>query len=257
MLLAVDVGNSQTSYGLFDGDKLVKHWRGQTRATRTADEHAAFLFPLLHQAGVDPEKIASVALCSVVPNADYALAILARDYLHRAIFNVHCDLKLGFKIRVDTPKEVGADRLANAAYSVKFLRLPALVIDLGTATTFDVISKGPHYEGGVILPGLQMAVDALGVRTAKLPVVGLKFPTRVIAKSTIECIQSGVLYGYCDMLDGLIARTISELGEPAEIVLTGGVAPLLHKHLRTATKLLPNLTLEGIVLIHSLNTAST
>jgi len=254
MLLAVDVGNSQTSYGLFEGDKLLRHWRAVTLGLRTADQHAAFLFPLLHQAGIEPKQIKGVALCSVVPSADHPFFLLAREYFQLPLFKIHSEIKIGCEIRVDTPAEVGADRLANAAYAVENLTLPAIVIDLGTATTFDVITKGPSYEGGVILPGLQMAVEALGGRTAKLPVVNLKFPTRVIAKSTIECIQAGVLYGYVDLIDGLISRTVKELGETGDIVLTGGIAPLLHKHLNTTTKLLPDLTLEGIRLLYNKNT---
>ncbi len=257
MLLAIDVGNSQTSYGLFRNETLLHHWRAVTQASRTADEHAAFLFPLLQQAVIPSSSIHHVALCSVVPNADYAHLVFARDYLKLPLFKIHSGIPFGCRLNVDTPGEVGADRLANAAYAVKYLKLPAIVIDLGTATTFDVISEGPSYEGGVIVPGLQMAVEALGVRTAKLPIVDLKFPQRVIAKSTIECIQSGVLYGYCDLIDGLIDRTLKELGKGGDIVLTGGVAPLLHKHLRTSTKLLPNLTLEGMFLIHKENTQTT
>ena len=207
MLLVVDIGNSETSFGLFKNGKLQHHWRAETYVARTADEYAALLFPLLQNAGVSAEHWEGIALCSVVPAAEMALEDFCETYLKQRPFKVQSSVRLGFSINVDSPAEVGADRLANAAYAVRHLKLPAIVVDFGTATTFDVVSSGKVYEGGVILPGVRIAVEALSLKTSKLPLIDLKFPPSVIGKNTIDCIRGGILYGYCDSIDGLLERT--------------------------------------------------
>lgn len=250
MLLAVDIGNSQTSFGLFEQSVLKHHWRAQTNRSRTADEYAAFFFPLLTQHGLKGSDITGVALCSVVPAADNAFEQFCKSYWKIAPFKVGHESKIDFTLGIDFPEEIGADRLANAAYAVKHLKLPALVVDIGTATTFDVVSAAKVYSGGVILPGPRLAMEALGLGTSKLPMVNLEFPERVIGKNTVECIQAGILYGYCDLIDGLVVRTEKELGEKPEIILTGGFAGFFQDRLKTKARLLPNLTLEGTEILY-------
>lgn len=252
MLLAIDLGNTQTSFGIFESGQLKHHWRAETKPSRTEDEYLCLLFPLLQNAGLTPESIGAVALCSVVPSADDALESFSKKYLRRKVFKITHEVK-GCRLNVDFPAEVGADRLANANYAAKHLPLPAIVVDMGTATTFDVVTEGAVYEGGVILPGPKVSVEALGSKTAKLSAVALQFPSSVIGKNTATCIQAGVLYGYVDLIDGLLARTEKALGKPATIVLTGGLSPLLHDKLSHTTRLLPDLTLEGIEILFCQN----
>lgn len=252
MLLAVDIGNSQTSFGIFQNHKLLYHWRAETKISRTADEYAAFLFPLLHQAGLSNEW-EGVAICSVVPPADENFQVFCKTYLKLSPFKITANSKLGFSLNVDVPQEVGADRIANSAYAVKHLKLPAIVVDLGTATTFDVISAKPAFEGGIILPGVRMGAESLSRRTSLLPIVDVRFPQSVIGKNTVTCIQSGVLYGYCDAIDGLLKRLLREL-PGATVVLTGGVAPMFLKHLSVPATYLPDLTLEGTEILFGQNT---
>ncbi len=250
MLLAIDVGNSQTSLGAFDGDQLLYHWRIETRATRTADEYAALLIPLFHQFGVDAGQWNGVAVCSVVPSADGQLVDFSRRYLNREPVRIHAGLPLGFSMNLSTPHEVGADRLVNVAYAVRKLPLPCIVVDFGTATTFDLISEDKIYQGGAIVPGLWMGAEGLGGKTAKLPIIDLEFPPRVVGKSTVECIQSGILYGYCALIDGLVAKIESEVGKECFVALTGGLAGRFESKLAHPCQILPDLTLEGMSLLY-------
>jgi type III pantothenate kinase len=255
VLLVVDIGNSQTSYGIYDcaGEKsqLIHHWRAETKVQRTVDEYAALLLPLFQHAGLSTQGWDGVAICSVVPAAEMALESFSQSFLGCKPVKVNSRSPLGFSLNVDTPSEVGADRIANAAYAVAHLSLPAIVVDLGTATTFDVVSKAPAYEGGIILPGVRIGVEALSSRTAKLPLIDLQLPPSPIGKNTIDCIRSGILYGYCDLIDGLLDRLIREVGGKAEVALTGGLAFLFQSRMKTPARYLPNLTLDGIELIYS------
>lgn len=253
MLLAVDLGNSQVSFGIFDKDQLKFHWRLETKSTRTADEYASLLFPLLDRSGLKKEDFKGVALCSVVPPGEHELELFFRNYFQLVPFKIRIDNDLGFAVNVDVPSEVGADRLANAAFACANLPLPCVVIDIGTATTFDVVTQSKSYEGGVIFPGVRLALDSLGSKTSKLPKVELEFPERAIGKNTVQCIQAGVLLGYCDLMDGLLERTIRELKEKPTVVLTGGFAFLFQGRLKHETSCLPDLTLEGIRLLYERN----
>lgn len=253
MLLAVDVGNTQTSYGVFKDSKLVHHWRGETKAVRSVDEYASFLIPLFQNVGVSFKDFEGVVICSVVPSCNFNLKKFAETYIEKEPFFISHANRSSFSMGVDTPAEVGADRLANTAYAVKHLSLPAIVVDLGTATTFDVITKDKVYQGGIILPGISMGAEGLSRKTSLLPLVDTDFPNSVIGKNTVTCIQSGILFGYCDAIDGLLQRIQNELKSPCEIVLTGGIAPLIHRHLRASTQFLPNLTLEGTEILYRQN----
>lgn len=250
MLLAIDIGNTQTSLGAFDGDRLLYHWRIETRASRTADEYASLLLPLFDQFGVEAGQWKGVAICSVVPSADGQFVDFSRRYLNREPVRVHPGLPLGFSMNLSTPHEVGADRLVNVAYAVRKLPLPCIVVDFGTATTFDLINEDRIYEGGAIVPGLWMGAEGLGGKTAKLPVIDLEFPPHVIGKSTVECIQSGLLHGYCALIDGMVAKIEGELGKECFLALTGGLASRFDSRLAHSCQILPDLTLEGISILY-------
>ncbi len=237
--------------GAFDGDRLLYHWRIETRASRTADEYAALLLPLFGQFGIEPSSWNGVAICSVVPAVDGQFVDFSRRYLDREPMRIHAGLPLGFSMNLATPQEVGADRLVNVAYATRKLPLPCIVVDFGTATTFDLVSSDKVYEGGAIVPGLWMGAEALGGKTAKLPVIDLEFPPRVVGKSTVECIQSGLLNGYCALIDGLIAKIEAEWGAKCHVALTGGLAGKFESRLGHACQILPDLTLEGIHLLYA------
>jgi type III pantothenate kinase len=250
LLLAIDIGNSQTSLGAFDGERLLYHWRIETRPSRTADEYAALLLPLFAQFGLEPSSWQGVAVCSVVPAVDGQIVDFCRRYFDREPMRIHAGLPLGFSMNLSAPHEVGADRLVNVAYAIRKLTLPCIVVDFGTATTFDLVSPQKIYEGGAIVPGLWMGAEALGGKTAKLPVIDLEFPPHVIGKSTVECIQSGILYGYCALIDGLIDKIEAEWGSECHIALTGGLAGRFESRLTHACEILPDLTLVGIQMIY-------
>lgn len=252
MLLVIDIGNTQTSYGIFEGVKLLHHWRGETKPTRSIHEYASFLLPLLNHAGISLSQFEGVAICSVVPPCHSNLKSFCEEYLNRTPYFVNHTHRAPYTIQVDTPAEVGADRLANAAYAVKHLKLPAIVVDLGTATTFDVITEDKVYQGGIILPGLIMGAESLSRKTSLLPLIQMDFPKSVIGKNTVSCIQSGILFGYCDAIDGLIRRLEAEIKKPCEVALTGGLSSLIHPHLKSNVKILPNLTLEGTEILYGM-----
>lgn len=245
MLLAIDQGNTHTSFGIFDRGQWVQHFRLQTQGGRTPDEYAAFLQPLLKWHALEERPWEGVVVASVVPAAEAALAEFSTHYLRMTPHWVTASGPLNFKLGVRIPGEVGADRLANAAFAAEHLKLPALIVDMGTATTFDVISQDAVYQGGVIFPGVRLWVEALSRNTAKLNAIDLAFPPSVIGKDTVQCMQAGILYGYTDALNGLIARTRKEIG-PCEVVFTGGFSTLFEGRIEGSTRFLPNLTLDGI-----------
>lgn len=257
MLLVIDVGNTETSVGVFSQKKILSHWRIETNNFRTCDEYASLLFPLFQNSGMLHTDIQGIAICSVVPQTHFELKAFCENYLKKKPYFVEACSELGFGFNVDFPSEVGADRLANVAYAVKKLALPAIVIDLGTATTFDVISDKKIYEGGIILPGIRMGAESLSRRTSLLPVIDVKFPPHVLGKNTVACMQSGILFGYCDAIDGLIKRLEKEVGKKCDVFLTGGLAQVVHRHLKTKAQDLPNLTLEGIKILYELNPIAT
>ncbi|MBI3294107.1 MAG: type III pantothenate kinase [Deltaproteobacteria bacterium] len=252
MLLAVDIGNSQTSFGLFERESLKHHWRLDTRAASTIDSLLSFLHPLFSYAGLSLKDVTSLVICSVVPSVDRIYQEFAERHLKLPLKTINHRSKLGFELNVDTPGEVGADRLANVQYAIEKMKLPVIVVDFGTATTFDLVverSGRPSYEGGVILPGVRIALEALSSRTSKLSSVDLKFPASVVGRNTTDCIQSGLLYGYVDQIDGLIDRFNENVRTPCEVVLTGGLGALFQDKLRHKCRYEPDLTLQGIRLL--------
>lgn len=253
MLLAVDIGNSDTTLGVFEGKKLRATWHMATKIHRMADEYAALLLGLLHHEGLDLSDITDVALCSVVPPLITTFEELSQQYFHLSPLVVGTGIKTGVRIRMDNPREVGADRIVNAAAAHHLYGGPVIVTDLGTATTFDVVSKEGDYLGGAIAPGITTAAESLFIRAAMLPRVELTLPKRAIGTNTITAMQSGIVFGYIALIEGMIARIQQELEEKAKVVATGGFSPLFAKEISVIDEVNPNLTLLGLRLIYMMN----
>jgi len=253
MLLAVDIGNTSTTLGVFDGEELRATWHMATGVHRMSDEYAALLFNLLRQQGLDTTDIKAVALCSVVPPLISTFEELFKRYFNIEPMVVGAGVKTGVSIRMDNPREVGADRIADAAAAHHLYGGPIIVIDLGTATTFGIISKEGDYIGGIIATGIATAAEALFTRTAQLPRVELFHPQHVIGTNTVAAIQSGVIYGYASLVEGMLSRIHKEMGVKAKVVATGGYAGLIAKETGVIDVVNPDLTLIGLRLIYEMN----
>ncbi|MGH9149719.1 MAG: type III pantothenate kinase [Acidimicrobiales bacterium] len=247
MLLAVDAGNTQTVVGLFDGDELVDHWRIATKPDRTSDEHALLLRQFVGGASVD-----GLAIASVVPPVTAALRELADRYFHLAPVVVEPGTRTGMPILYDNPRQVGADRIANAVAAYDLYGGPTIIVDFGTATTVDAVSAEGEYVGGAIMPGIEVSLEALFDRAAALFRVELVEPRNVIGKNTAESIQSGALYGTGAQVDGLCRRFQEELG-PCTVVATGGLAALIAPYSAAIQHHQPWLTLQGLRLVYERN----
>ncbi len=253
MLLAVDIGNTSTTLGVFDGEELRATWHMATGVHRMSDEYAALLFNLLRQQGLETSDIKAVALCSVVPPLISTFEELFKRYFNIEPLVVGTGVKSGVSIRMDNPREVGADRIADAAAAHHLYGGPVIVIDLGTATTFGIISKEGDYIGGIIATGIATAAEALFTRTAQLPRVELAPPKHVIGTNTVAAIQSGIIYGYASLVEGMLSRIQKELGVKAKVIATGGYAGLIAKETRVIDVVNPDLTLIGLRLIYEMN----
>ena len=255
MLLAIDIGNTDTTLGVFEGEELRATWNMATDIHRLADEYAALLLNLLHHQGLDISDIKEIAMCSVVPPLIATFDELFQRYFRISPLVVGAGVKTGVRIRMDNPKEVGADRIVNAAAAHHLYGGPIIITDLGTATTFDTISKEGDYLGGAIAPGIVTAAEALFMRAAMLPRVELVHPKHAIGTNTITAIQSGIVFGYVGLVEGIVARIQQELGEKAKVVATGGNAELIAKETAVIDIVNPNLTLIGLRLIYLMNRA--
>ena len=254
MLLAVDVGNTHTVIGVFRGDELVDHWRIGTDPRRTEDELALLFQGFLVQQGMSFERqVTGVAIASVVPTVTHALREMTRRYFHFHAVIVEPGVRTGVPILTDNPKEVGADRIANALGAFHLYGGPVIVVDFGTSTNFDVISEKGEFLGGAIAPGVEISVEALGSRGAQLHKVEIARPRSVIGKNTVECLQSGILYGFAGQVDGILERMIKELGGTAKVVATGGLAPLIVAESHYVETHEPWLTLIGLRLVYEKN----
>jgi len=255
MLLAIDIGNTSTILGVFEREKLRATWQMATRIHRMPDEYAALLLNLLHHQGLDVTDIKEVAMCSVVPPLTATFEELFQRYFHVTPLVVGTGVKTGVRIRMDNPREVGADRIVNAAAAHHLYGGPIIITDLGTATTFDTVSKEGDYLGGAIAPGINTAAEALFMRAAALPRVELVHPERAIGTNTIAAMQSGIVFGYAGLIEGMVARIQQELGEKAKVVATGGYAELMAKETTVIDVVNTNLTLIGLRLIYKMNKA--
>jgi type III pantothenate kinase len=253
MLLAIDVGNTETHIGLFDEQVLEKDWRLATHPVRTPDEYAHKMADYLKDANAGREDLQGLVLGSVVPAATSSLEEMATLWLHKSPVTVSHLVKMPIEICVKDPKQVGADRIANAVAGSLWRDPPVIVVDLGTATTFDVVGRGARYLGGVICPGVMTSVEDLVRRTAKLPSVEVREPARVIGGDTEECMQSGIVFGTADQIDGLVGRIWEELEEKCPVVLTGGWAPSIAPFCKTVDDVDRHLTLKGLKVLFDQN----
>ena len=253
MLCVVDVGNTHTVVGLYEGERLLQHFRLRTSASRTADEWGGTLNTLFLLKNIDFDSVTAAAIASVVPTATSAVAQACRCYFGVDPLIVGPGVRTGLPIRYENPREVGADRVVNAVAGFHMVKEACIVVDFGTATTFDCISGAGEYLGGVITPGIGTSLDALATRTAKLPRVEVGKPRHAIGRNTVESIQSGVIYGYTAMVDGLVKRLRSEMGVDARVIATGGLAGVIAEESTTINEVCPDLTLEGLRLIFNLN----
>lgn len=253
MLLAIDVGNTQTVVGLYAGGDLLDHWRMGTNTERTSDELALVVKDFLAFKGHHFGDVSGIAISSGVPSVTAALRLMATRYFAGETMVLGPGIRTGMPIMIDNPKEVGADRIANAVGAFDLYGGPTIVVDFGTATTFDVISRAGEYLGGAITPGLRISLDALFQRAAALRNVELTEPRRVVGKSTVEAIQSGTVFGYAALVDGMCDRIMDEIGEEATVVATGGLSVLLEPLTESIAHREPMLTLHGLRLIWEKN----
>jgi type III pantothenate kinase len=254
MLLAIDSGNTNIVFAVFDGEKRLGEWRAATDAKRTADEYAVWLSQLMRLDGIDPAKIDQAILATVVPEALHSLKMLCRRYFDSEPLVVgEKGVEIGIAIKVEAPDEVGADRLVNAASAHERYKGPLIVIDFGTATTFDVVDKDGSYFGGVIAPGINLSLDALHQAAAKLPRIAVERPEKVIGKRTIPAMRSGIYWGYVGLIEGVVARIKAEYGAEMTVIATGGLAPLFADATKAIEHLDPDLTLRGLAQINRRN----
>ncbi len=253
MLLAIDIGNTEITLGVFEGEELRATWHIATGIHRMADEYAALLLNLMRHQNVDISDVKEVALCSVVPPLIATFEDLFQRYFHTSPLVIGAGVKTGVRIRMDNPREVGADRIVNAAAAHRLYGGPVIITDLGTATTFDAVSEEGDYLGGVIASGISTAAEALFTRAAMLPQVELTRPKHVIGTNTITAMQSGLIFGYVGLVEGIVTRIQKELGEKAMVVATGGYAELIAKETAVIDKVNPGLTLVGLRLIYLMN----
>ncbi len=248
MLLAVDVGNTQTVLGLYGGGQLTDHWRLATERSTTTDELGVLLTGLL-----DFDDVDGICLASTVPVLVREWEALAGKWAHAPLLVVGPGVKTGIPIRYDDPREVGADRIVNAVAAKERYGAPVIVVDFGTSTNFDVVSQAGDYVGGVIAPGIEISMDALFARAARLVKVDYTAPPTVIGKTTVGGLQSGLVYGFAGQVDGIVGRIREELGADARAVATGGLADLVAPHTRTIERVDPFLTLDGLHIVWELN----
>src|ERR1700761_1224342 len=257
MLLVVDAGNTNVVFAVHDGPGWRATWRIRTDAQRTSDEYAVWLLSLIEHAGLNREDISAAVIGTVVPAALYHLRRLCRDWFSIEPLVARSTLDWGFDIRVVNPAEVGADRLLNTLAAHQRFGGPLIIVDFGTATTFDVVDKDGAYLGGVICPGINLSLEALHQAAAQLPRIGIARPQAVIGRQTVPAMQSGIYWGYVAMVEGLVARIKAEYGGPMKVVATGGLAPLFAEGTLMIEHIEPDLTLDGLRMLAERNPAPT
>jgi type III pantothenate kinase len=255
MLLTLDIGNTNITLGVFDKDNLRASWRMATDTSRTADQYGVEILTLLHHRDINRAEITEIAVCSVVPPLLGTFVELCTRYFHLPPFVVGPGVKTGMRIRMDNPREVGADRIVDAVAAHRLYGGPLIIVDLGTAITFDTVSKEGDYLGGAIAPGLNIAAEALFSHTAALPRIHLAAPKRAIGTNTVDAMQSGLIFGFVGLIESIVTRIKNELGENALVIATGGYASLLTGSTLVIDKVNADLTLIGLRLINEMNKA--
>ncbi len=253
MLLVVDIGNTNVTLGLFRGQDLAGSWRLRTEVHRTADEYAVLLKSLLDGGHLSSSDIKEAIIASVVPPLVATFQEALEKHLGVKALVVDVGIRTGVRICTDNPREVGADRICNTVAAYRLYGGPAIVIDFGTATTFDVVSEEGEYLGGAIAPGIEVALEALFKHAAKLPSVELTRPKHAIGKNTVASMQSGLIFGYVGLVEGIVRRIKRELGGKARVIATGGLAPVIVRETSVVEITSPDLTLVGLRMIHDLN----
>ncbi|MBI4200081.1 MAG: type III pantothenate kinase [Chloroflexi bacterium] len=253
MLLAIDIGNSNVTLGVFENDKLKATFRLATDTRRMPDEYGPALLDLLPLRGVAPEGISAIAMCSVVPPLTGVFQDLAQSYFHLSPLVVGPGVRTGIKVLYDNPRDVGADRIVDAVAAFRLYGGPVVIVDFGTATVFDAISAQGEYLGGAIAPGVNMAAEALYTNTSQLRRVELVAPSTAIGRNTTHAMQAGVVLGHVDMVEGMVRRFQRELGGEARVVATGGLAPLIARQTTVFHKVNVELTLHGLRMIYESN----
>jgi type III pantothenate kinase len=254
MLLAIEQGNTNTMFAIHDGQSWIAQWRSATESTRTADEYVVWLSQLLSMQGLGFRAIDACIISSVVPQSIFNLRNLARRYLNVEPLVIGENARLGVDVRIEKPSEAGADRLVNAVGANMVYPGPLIVIDSGTATTFDIVAADGAFEGGIIAPGINLSMQALHEAAAKLPRIAIQRPARVVGKDTVGAMQSGVFWGYIALIEGLILRIKAERAESMTVVATGGVASLFEGATDSIDHFDPDLTIRGLLEIHRRNT---
>lgn len=256
MLLAFDIGNTNIVIGVFREEQLIADWRIATDRQKTYDEYGLLMEQLLQTAGLSRKQITSIIISSVVPNLTGIVKIMCDVYFGMAPMVVGSGMKTGMPIRYENPKEVGADRIVNAVAAIEEYGCPLIILDFGTATTFCVVNEKGEYLGGAIAPGIGISANALVEKTSQLPKVELVVPEHVVGKNTVNAIQSGLLYGYCGLVDGMVNRIAREQGwskNQVKVIATGGLAEILAEHTATIQQVDQMLTLKGLHLLYKKN----
>jgi type III pantothenate kinase len=253
MLLMIDIGNTNLTLGLYQGTELGPRWRLATVHDRMPDEYGLQFLGLLSHAGFQPDDVSGICIASVVPPLTGMVVEACQRYIEKEPLVVDAGVKTGVRIRYEDPRAVGADRVADAAAVQRQYGGPACVVDFGTATTFDAISKEGDYLGGAIAPGIGIAAEALFLHTAKLPRVDLQRPPAAIGRNTVHAMQSGLLFGYASLVEGMVARFRNELGPTMKVIATGGLAEVISKETSVLQIIAPWLTLEGLRIIWDMN----
>jgi type III pantothenate kinase len=250
MLLAIDIGNSNIVWGLFDGQNLQGHWRLATDQRRTENEYGILFLDLLERAGYGAAWVSGAIISSVVPALTSTFEAVVQMYFSRIPLIVTSDIDSGLTLHYANPREIGSDRIVNAAAAHARYHADLVIVDFGTATTFCVVTKLGEYLGGVIAPGLGISADALFARTAKLPKVDLVRPKSIVGKDTVSSIQSGLLFGYVGLVEGILRRMEQELAYSCRVIATGGLATIIARETQSIHEVRPLLTLEGLELLY-------
>ena len=253
LLVLVDVGNTNTVFGVYQEDELIESFRFSTDHERTADEYGALLLPLFQRRGIDPTAAEAVVVSSVVPPLHFTLDQMARRYFGKKPLFIEPGVRTGMPIRYDNPTEVGADRIVNAVAARELYGAPVIVVDFGTATTFDLVNAAGEYAGGIITPGIMISAEALFAHASRLYRVDVRKPTELIGRNTAGAMQAGIYYGYIGLVDGILERLLAEMPGVKSVVATGGLADLIAEGSKYIRQVEPMLTLVGLKLIYEKN----